>query len=59
MASNVITIESPSNGNIKYDKQTGRYKIDGIIATVMAIARARYNNQYSYSAIDALEKMDW
>lgn len=59
MASNVVAAYDPS-GNIKYDKSKSKYKIDGIIAMVMALARARYNNDGAqYDALEQLNKLDW
>lgn len=43
MAQNVVATEDPS-GNIKYDKSKAKNKIDGIIAMLMALARAIFNN---------------
>ncbi|MCD3223948.1 terminase large subunit [Clostridium botulinum] len=43
MASNVVAVEDPS-GNIKYDKSKSRNKIDGVIAMVMGLGRAIFNN---------------
>lgn len=43
MASNVVATEDPA-GNVKYDKSKCKNKIDGIIALVMALGRAIYNN---------------
>lgn len=59
MASNVVAIYDPS-GNIKYDKSKSKFKIDGIIALVMALSRARYNNDgLQYDAVEELDKLDW
>jgi phage terminase large subunit-like protein len=59
MASNVVATEDPA-GNIKYDKDKAKGKIDGIIALLMALSRARYNNcGNNYNALDALNAMDW
>lgn len=59
MASNVVANYDPA-GNIKYDKEKSKFKIDGIIALVMSLARARYNNDgQQYNAIERLNKMDW
>lgn len=44
MASNVVAISDPA-GNIKYDKSKSKFKIDGIIALVMALSRAIYNTK--------------
>lgn len=59
MASNVVATEDPA-GNVKYDKSKCKNKIDGVIAMLMALARAVYNNNTpKYNAISALENMDW
>lgn len=59
MASNVVATYDPA-GNIKYDKSKSKFKIDGIIAMVMALSRARYNNDgLQYNAVEQLNKMDW
>lgn len=42
MASNVVARED-SNGNVRYDKSKSKYKIDGIIAMLMALSRAIAN----------------
>lgn len=39
MASNVVAVQDPA-GNKKYDRAASRQKIDGMVATVMAIGRA-------------------
>lgn len=44
MAANVVAKMDPA-GNIKYDKSKSKYKIDGIIALIMALSRAVYNNE--------------
>lgn len=43
MAQNVVATEDPA-GNVKYDKSKCENKIDGIIAMVMALGRAIFNN---------------
>ena len=43
MAQNVVATEDPA-GNVKYDKSKSKNKIDGIIAMVMALGRAIFNN---------------
>ncbi|MDT8718993.1 terminase large subunit [Clostridium sp. 19966] len=59
MASNVVATEDPA-GNVKYDKSKAKNKIDGIIAMLMALSRAIYNNiGDTYDPIAALEQMGW
>lgn len=59
MASNVVATEDPA-GNVKYDKSKAKNKIDGVIAMLMALARAQYaNDGTSYNALAALESMNW
>lgn len=59
MASNVVATEDPA-GNVKYDKSKCKNKIDGIIALLMSLARATYNNDGNqYNALDALDSMEW
>lgn len=58
MASNVVATFDPA-GNIKYDKSKAKNKIDGIIALVMALTRAVFNNSNGYDSADALLKQDW
>lgn len=42
MASNVVATEDAA-GNVKYDKNKAKYKIDGVIAMLMALSRAIFN----------------
>ncbi|WP_414632247.1 terminase large subunit [Clostridium sp. UBA1652] len=58
MASNVVATFDPA-GNIKYDKSKAKNKIDGIIALVMALTRAVFNNSNGYDSADALLKQNW
>ncbi|MDF2803067.1 MAG: hypothetical protein K0S61_2970 [Anaerocolumna sp.] len=59
MASNVVATEDPA-GNVKYDKSKCKNKIDGIIAMLMSLSRAIYNNDgLQYDAMSALDSMDW
>ena len=43
MAQNVVATEDAA-GNVKYDKSKSKNKIDGIIAMLMALSRAIFNN---------------
>ena len=43
MAKNVVAVMDDA-GNIKYSKKKSKYKIDGIIAMLMSISRAVFNN---------------
>jgi phage terminase large subunit-like protein len=52
MASNVARSEDPA-GNIKPDKGRSREKIDGVVATIMAIARAGLSADGPASAYEA------
>jgi phage terminase large subunit-like protein len=62
MAQNVVATEDPA-GNVKYDKNKSKFKIDGIIAMLMALGRAIFNNGHSafdinkYSNDDMLDKL--
>lgn len=59
MATNVVAVEN-CNGDIRYDKSKSKNKIDGIIAMLMALARARYATGGGYyNAVETLENMDW
>lgn len=59
MASNVVATTDPA-GNIKYDKSKAKNKIDGIIAMIMALSRAQFNNDgFQYDAMEALNKCNW
>ncbi|NBI05772.1 terminase TerL endonuclease subunit [Senegalia massiliensis] len=62
MAGNVVATEDPA-GNVKYDKSKSKNKIDGIIAMLMALARAIFNNQSAFNHDEAteefLEMMGW
>lgn len=44
MAANVVAVMDDA-GNVKYSKRKSKYKIDGIIALIMALSRAVYNNE--------------
>lgn len=44
MAKNVVAVMDDA-GNIKYSKKRSKYKIDGIIAMLMGISRAIFNNE--------------
>lgn len=59
MASNVIATEDPA-GNVKYDKSKSKQKIDGIIAMLMALARAIFNTklEINYSENFTEEALD-
>lgn len=62
MAQNVVATEDPA-GNVKYDKNKSKFKIDGVIAMLMALGRAIFNNGHSsfdinkYSNDDMLDKL--
>ncbi len=59
MASNVVAV-SDAAGNIKYDKSKSKFKIDGVIALVMALHRAIFNTgKPTYNALEQLESMNW
>lgn len=62
MAGNVVATEDAA-GNIKYDKSKAKNKIDGIIAMLMALARAIFNtkNAFDYEGAtdEFIEMMGW
>lgn len=64
MARNVVATEDPA-GNVKYDKSKAKQKIDGIIAMLMGLSRAIFNNGEeifdinNYSDDDMFDKMGW
>ncbi|MBV4417461.1 terminase large subunit [Clostridium tyrobutyricum] len=59
MAKNVVATEDAA-GNIKYDKKRSKNKIDGIIAMIMALARAIANNDgVQYDSMEALNNANW
>lgn len=58
MAKNVVAVET--DGGIRYSKIKSEFKIDGIIAMLMALILAiEANGIPHYNAIDELEKEDW
>lgn len=58
MAKNCIAIVS--EGGVKYSKLKSKFKIDGIIAMLMALMLAVEDNDVEhYDAFDELQKMNW
>lgn len=58
MAKNCIAIVS--EGGVKYSKLKSKFKIDGIIAMLMALMLAVEDNDVDhYDAFDELQKMNW
>lgn len=62
MAQNVVATEDPA-GNVKYDKNKSKQKIDGVIAMLMGLARAIFNNtetiDFAETTARYLENMGW
>jgi len=63
MAQNVVAVMDDA-GNIKYSKKKSKNKIDGVIAMIMGLSRAVFNNgveefDTEQSMEDYLERMGW
>ena len=63
MAQNVVAVMDDA-GNIKYSKKKSKNKIDGVIAMIMGLSRAVFNNgveefDTEQSMEDYLDRMGW